>query len=243
MRRARDGDALGAQPRLCRRFGSGPHGRCRRRPPLDRGRLASHRSRVRRGRCSRRVRRRVRYHVQPRGRSTSRHPHRGHHSARLRPRPRRRGGSVRGAADHPRRRLDLPGRHVRRDGRHPSGREGRRSRHRGHPHRLRRVAPRQRGGPRTARQPRRNRLSHRCEFRPRRVPGRGARSGRRTDRRVPRRHQPRHRFGPPHRLDGLQARLDRRRRRPSQRVARRRQTLARQEDARWAQGRASRCRC
>ena len=64
--------------------------------------------------------------------------------------------SVRGAAGHPRRRLHVPGRHVRRDGRHPSGREGRRSRHRGHPHRLRRVAARQRGGPRTARQPRRD---------------------------------------------------------------------------------------
>ncbi|MEZ5166047.1 MAG: PHB depolymerase family esterase [Acidimicrobiales bacterium] len=87
VRRAGDRRVVGPQPRLCGRLGGRPDGRRGRGPAADRGWVAADRPRVG-GRGGPGVaRRRVRHHLEPRGRSAPRDPHRGHHRPCLRPRP------------------------------------------------------------------------------------------------------------------------------------------------------------
>ena len=95
VRGAGDAGAVGAQPRLRGRRRGGPDGHRRPRPAADRDGLAAHPRGGRGRRGPRRLPRRFRGHLQPRGRPALRHPDRRHRGARVHAAARRRAAGVR----------------------------------------------------------------------------------------------------------------------------------------------------
>ena len=84
-----------AQLRLGRRIGRRPHGVGGRRPPARRDGVAAHRRALGRRRGARRLHRRVRRHLEPRGRAHLGRPDDGHRRALVHAAARHRGGGVR----------------------------------------------------------------------------------------------------------------------------------------------------
>ena len=209
MRRAGDAGAVDLQPRHRDRVGRGAHGQRGRRPPADRDGFAAHPRAGRRRRGARRLPRRLRRHVEPRGRSAATACPRWA-PARTRSRcctPPPTGPDEKAAF---RAQVDAlgVGTTLLVDTYDITAGRGQRRRGGGHrarrgAHRLRRSGRAGPPGPRTARRPRRHRDPHRGVRRPRRVRDRGA--ARRTGRHLRRRHVGGHRLGRPDRQHGLQA--------------------------------------